>query len=155
MRLIDEEYTAHPFKGRRKMTLHLRKQGYLVNIKRVRRLMQIMGLEAIYPQPRTTIVDQEHRVYPYLLRGVPIVRLNRFCQIECVKDLNSKEKANKDESVRSGNQRDNRVRAQSSSRMGEVGVNCGSMQLSPLSPPAGKPQRITRGIKAESAPQSG
>ncbi|MCB0107397.1 MAG: transposase, partial [Caldilineaceae bacterium] len=67
MRLIDEEYTAHPFKGRRKMTHHLRQQGYLVNGKRVRRLMQIMGLEAIYPQPRTTIVDQEHRVYPYLL----------------------------------------------------------------------------------------
>ena len=82
MRLIDEEYTAHPFKGRRKMTLHLRKQGYLVNGKRVRRLMQIMGLEAIYPQPRTTIVDQGHRVYPYLLRGVPIVRPNQVWSID-------------------------------------------------------------------------
>ena len=74
MRLIDEEYTAHPFKGRRKMTRHLREQGYLVNIKRVRRLMQLMGIEAIYPQPRTTIVSQEHRIYPYLLRGVKIIR---------------------------------------------------------------------------------
>lgn len=74
MRLIDEEYTAHPFKGRRKMTRHLREQGYLVNIKRVRRLMQLMGIEAIYPQPRTTVVSQEHRIYPYLLRGVKIIR---------------------------------------------------------------------------------
>jgi len=82
MRLIDEEYTAHPFKGRRKMTHHLRQQGYLVNGKRVRRLMQIMGLEAIYPQPRTTIVDQEHRVYPYLLRSVPIVRPNQVWSID-------------------------------------------------------------------------
>lgn len=82
MRLIDEEYTAHPFKGRRKMTHDLRQQGYLVNVKRVRRLMQIMGLEAIYPQPRTTIVDQEHRVYPYLLRGVPIVRPNQVWSID-------------------------------------------------------------------------
>lgn len=74
IRLIDEEYTAHPFKGRRKMTRHLLEQGYLVNIKRVRRLMQLMGLEAIYPQPRTTVVSQEHRIYPYLLRGVKIIR---------------------------------------------------------------------------------
>jgi len=77
MRLIDQEYTAHPFQGRRKMTLHLRGQGYLVNVKRVRRLMQIMGIEAIYPQPRTTRVNQEHRIYPYLLRGVKITRPNQ------------------------------------------------------------------------------
>lgn len=77
MRLIDQEYTDHPFQGRRKMTLHLRGQGYLVNVKRVRRLMQIMGIEAIYPQPRTTRVNQEHRIYPYLLRGVKITRPNQ------------------------------------------------------------------------------
>lgn len=77
MRLIDEEYTAHPFKGRRKMTLYLRQQGYAVNVKRVRRLMQIMGLEALYPQPRTTVVNQEHRIYPYLLRSMPISRPNQ------------------------------------------------------------------------------
>lgn len=77
MRLIDEEYTEHPFYGRRKMTAYLRRQGYAVNPKRVRRLMQTMGLEAIYPKPRTTVVNPEHRVYPYLLRGVEITRTNQ------------------------------------------------------------------------------
>lgn len=77
MRLIDEEYTEHPFYGHRKMTVYLRKQGYDVNPKRVRRLMQKMGLEAIYPKPRTTVVNQAHRIYPYLLRGVKITRPNQ------------------------------------------------------------------------------
>jgi putative transposase len=77
MALIDREYTDHPFYGRRKMTIYLRGQGYDVNPKRVRRLMRKMGLEAIYPKPRTTVVDREHRVYPYLLRGVEITRPNQ------------------------------------------------------------------------------
>jgi putative transposase len=77
MRLIDEQYTARPVYGRRKMTIYLREQGYDVNPKRVRRLMQQMGLEAIYPKPRTTVVDREHRIYPYLLRGVAITRPNQ------------------------------------------------------------------------------
>ena len=77
MRLLDEEYTAHPFYGRRRMTIYLRQQGYTVNEKRVRRLLQTMGLETIYPQPHTTLVDQTHRIYPYLLRGVKIVRVNQ------------------------------------------------------------------------------
>lgn len=59
------------------MTLYLRKQGYDVNPKRVRRLMQQMGLEAIYPKPSTTVVNQEHRIYPYLLRGVKIIQPNQ------------------------------------------------------------------------------
>ena len=77
MALIDREYTAHPFYGRRKMTIYLRGRGYDVNSKRVRRLMRKMGLEAIYPKPRTTVVDREHRIYPYLLRGVEITHPNQ------------------------------------------------------------------------------
>ena len=76
-RLIDQEYTEHPFYGRRQMTTYLRNQGYRINPKRVRRLMQKMGLEAIYPKPRTTVVNREHRIYPYLLRGIKIIRPNQ------------------------------------------------------------------------------
>jgi putative transposase len=74
MRLMDKLYTAHPFYGRRQMTLSLRRAGYVVNPKRVRRLMRKMGLVAIYPKPRTTVASQGHRIYPYLLRGVEITR---------------------------------------------------------------------------------
>lgn len=77
MALLDREYTEHPFYGRRQMTTYLRNQGYPVNPKRVRRLMQKLGLEAIYPKPRTTVVNQAHRVYPYLLRGLEITRPNQ------------------------------------------------------------------------------
>jgi len=77
MELIDKAYTEHPFYGRRQMTTYLRNQGYMVNPKRVRRLMQKMGLEALYPKPSTTQVNQDHRIYPYLLRGVKITRLNQ------------------------------------------------------------------------------
>lgn len=59
------------------MTTYLRQRGYIVNRKRTRRLMQKMGLAAIYPKPHTTVVSQEHRIYPYLLRGVAIVRPNQ------------------------------------------------------------------------------
>lgn len=74
MRLIDEQYTAHPFHGSRKMTVWLQGQGHAVNRKRVQRLMRLMGLEAIYPKPRLSVADRRHKVYPYLLRDVPIVR---------------------------------------------------------------------------------
>jgi putative transposase len=74
MRLIDEQYTAHPFYGSRKMTVWLQGQGHAVNRKRVRRLMGLMGLEAIYPKPRLSAGDRRHKVYPYLLRDVPIGR---------------------------------------------------------------------------------
>jgi putative transposase len=73
MRLIDEQYTRTPFYGWPRMTAYLREdKGLLVNHKRVQRLIQIMGLQAIYPKPRTTIGAAAHRVYPYLLRGVTI-----------------------------------------------------------------------------------
>jgi putative transposase len=74
MRLIDEEYTAHPFYGSRRMTAWLNREGHAVNRKRVQRLMRLMGLEAIYPKPNLSAPDRQHKVYPYLLRGVAIVR---------------------------------------------------------------------------------
>jgi putative transposase len=77
MRLLDEQYMRTPFYGWPRMTAYLRKQGHLVNHKRVQRLLRIMGLQAIYPKPRTTIAAQEHKVYPYLLRGLEITHPNQ------------------------------------------------------------------------------
>jgi putative transposase len=74
MRLIDEQYTARPFFGSRKMTVWLQGRGEDVNRKRVRRLMRLMGLEAIYPKPRLSAAGRGHRIYPYLLRGVNVRR---------------------------------------------------------------------------------
>ncbi len=74
MRLLDEEYTAHPFLGSRRLTQWLREQGEMVNRKRVQRLLRIMGLEAIYPKPKLSTAAAGHRVYPYLLRNVRIER---------------------------------------------------------------------------------
>ena len=74
MALIDEEYTRHPCYGSRRMAAWLRRHtGEAVNRKRVRRLMALMGLEAIYPKPRLS-AGANHKVYPYLLRGVAVVR---------------------------------------------------------------------------------
>ena len=66
MRLIDEQYMKTPFYGWPRMTAQLRQAGYAINPKRVRRLMRLMGLQAIYPRPRTTVPVMEHKVYPYL-----------------------------------------------------------------------------------------
>lgn len=77
MRLLDEQYTATPFYGVRRMTAWLRTQGYTVNLKRVSRLMRQMGLETIYPKPRLSAAHPDHRIYPYLLSGVPITRVNQ------------------------------------------------------------------------------
>jgi putative transposase len=72
MRWMDEEYTAHPFYGSRRLTAVLRRAGYAVNRKRVMRLMHQMGLTAIYPKPALSRADPDHGVYPYLLRGVTV-----------------------------------------------------------------------------------
>jgi putative transposase len=72
MRLIDREYVRHPFLGSRRMTSYLCGLGRAANRKRVRRLMTLMGLEAVYPKPRLSKPNPGHRVYPYLLRGVTI-----------------------------------------------------------------------------------
>ena len=77
MRLLDEQYTATPFYGVPRMTAWLRQEGYSVNPKRIRRLMRQMGLEAIYPKPKLSQPDKEHRIYPYLLRGLSVSRANQ------------------------------------------------------------------------------
>ena len=77
MRLIDEQYLATPFYGSRRMTVWLTHAGHAVNRKRVQRLMQLMGLEAIYPKPRLSLANQEHRKFPYLLRGLSVNRVNQ------------------------------------------------------------------------------
>ena len=77
MARIDEEYTAHPFYGSRRMATWLRSQGHEVNRKRVQRLMRLMGLEAVYPKPKLSMRGAGHKVYPYLLRGVSIERVNQ------------------------------------------------------------------------------
>jgi putative transposase len=77
MRRIDEEYTAHPFYGSRKMTGWLVQQGEVVNRKRVQRLMRLMRLEAIYPKPRLSLGCRGHQVFPYLLRNVEIERADQ------------------------------------------------------------------------------
>ena len=77
MRRIDEQYTARPFYGSRRMTRWLIERGEEVNRKRVRRLMRTMGLEAIYPKPRLSAAGKGHKVYPYLLRGVTIERADQ------------------------------------------------------------------------------
>ena len=76
MRLIDEQYTLAPFYGIRKMTAHLKGQGEDVNKKRVQRLMRFMGIEAIYQKPKLSLIHPAHKIYPYLLRGVPIDHCN-------------------------------------------------------------------------------
>lgn len=76
MRLIDAEYTCHPFYGYRKMVRFLQARDYAVNKKRVARLMQIMGLQAMVPGPHTSRPAPENKVYPYLLRGLAIERVN-------------------------------------------------------------------------------
>jgi putative transposase len=72
--LIDEDFTRHPFYGSRRMVV--KRQGWLVNRKHVQRLMRILGLAGIAPRPGTPVQHPGHKVYPYLLRGVPIVRPN-------------------------------------------------------------------------------
>lgn len=68
MRLMDEEYTRHPFKGVLRMEAYLRELGYCVNTKRVRRLLRLMGLEAIYPKKNLSKANAAHKKYPCLLK---------------------------------------------------------------------------------------
>ena len=76
MRLIDEEYTRHPFFGSRKMRDYLRRLGHRINRKRVRRLMRKMGIKSVAPSPNTSKPSPEHKIYPYLLNGLDIGRAN-------------------------------------------------------------------------------
>ncbi len=77
MRHIDELFLKHPFYGSRQMARQLRREGVCVGRHRVRRLMRLMGLEAIYQAPRTSAPHPAHRVYPYLLGGLAIDRANQ------------------------------------------------------------------------------
>lgn len=77
MRLLDEQYLKTPFYGVRRMTEWLKKLGKQVNPKRVRRLLRKMGLFAIYPKPNLSRAATGHKIYPYLLRGLAILRPNQ------------------------------------------------------------------------------
>jgi putative transposase len=77
MELIDQEYTRHPFYGTRRITAWLKLKGYTVNRKRVQRLMRLMGLEGICPKRNLSKGDKEHKIYPYLLKGLEITRSNQ------------------------------------------------------------------------------
>ena len=77
MQRIDAQYLRTPFYGSRRMAAWLRSEGFAVNRKRVRRLMRLMGLQAIYQRPRTSQPAPDHRVYPYLLRDLRIERVNQ------------------------------------------------------------------------------
>ncbi len=77
MRLLDEQYTKTPFYGSRKMVAWLQEKGFSVNRKRVSRLMALMGIEAVYPKPKLSLPGEGHKIYPYLLRGVAVKRINQ------------------------------------------------------------------------------
>jgi len=77
MKLIDCQYMVTPFYGARKIAAWLRSQGHGVNRKRIRRLMILMGINAIYRRPRTSKPAPGHKIYPYLLSGLKITRPNQ------------------------------------------------------------------------------
>ena len=77
MGLMRGQYLETPFYGSRRMTVWLLHEGHAVNRKRVQRLMRLMGLEAIYPKPRLSVANPEHRKFPYLLRGLSVNRVNQ------------------------------------------------------------------------------
>jgi len=77
MRLLDEQYTRTPFYGSRKMTEWLETQGHAVNRKRISRLMEVLGIEAVYPKPKLSQPGEGHKIYPYLLRRVRVERVNQ------------------------------------------------------------------------------
>ena len=85
MRLIDEQYLKEPVWGSRSMTTFLRRKGWKINRKRVQRLMRTMGLEAVYPKPKTSKPHPEHKIYPYLLRGLTIDRPNQVWATDITK----------------------------------------------------------------------
>ena len=77
LELIDRQFLDTPWYGSRQMARHLRREGYNVGRKRIRRLMRKMGLYAIYQEPKTTVSNPEHKTYPYLLRNLEITRANQ------------------------------------------------------------------------------
>src|SRR5258708_9960367 len=88
MRFLDEQYTRTPYYGKRKMVVYLQEQGYTVDRQRVRRLMQLMGLEPIYPKPHLSRPGESSVRYPYLLRGMLIDRVDQVwsCDITYIRE---------------------------------------------------------------------
>ena len=86
MKLIGRQYLATPFYGARRIAAWLKNQGYTVNRKRIRRLMQVMGLKAIYRRPRTSQPAPGNKIYPYLLNGMKVTRPNQVwaADITCI-----------------------------------------------------------------------
>ena len=85
-RRLDELWMKYPFCGSRQLTAHLRRMGVTVGRHRVRRLMREMGIRALVPRPRTSVPHPDHRIHPYLLRGVTIDRPNQVwsADITCI-----------------------------------------------------------------------
>ena len=77
MRLIDEQFLRTPFYGWHKMTACPRRLGYAINGMRVRRLMRMMDIQAIYPRRSSSSPGKGHKLYPYLLRNLPITHVNQ------------------------------------------------------------------------------
>ncbi len=77
MRLVDEQFTETPFYGTRRLCVSLKERGFIVNRKKMRRLMQEMGLEAVYPKPKLSLGNKAHKKYPYLLKGFLVDRPGR------------------------------------------------------------------------------
>ena len=77
MRIIDKEYTDHPFYGSRQMRNVLRRKGYKINRKRVQRLLRKMGIQSIAPKPNTSKAHPQHKIYPYLLRNFDVTRADQ------------------------------------------------------------------------------
>ncbi len=77
MKIIDKEYTDHPFYGTRQMRNVLMRKGYKINRKRVQRLMRKMGIQSIAPKPNTSRAHPQHKIYPYLLRNFDVTRADQ------------------------------------------------------------------------------
>jgi putative transposase len=83
MNAIDKEFAGHPFFGVRSMTWRLHDLGYkTIGRKRVRRLMRLMGLQAVFPTKKTSKPNPQHKVYPYLLKGIEIIRPNQVWSMD-------------------------------------------------------------------------
>lgn len=75
--IVDEIYTQYPFFGTRKMASYLKRQGYVIGRKRVKTIYELLGLEAVYPKPKLSVPNKEHRIYPYLLRDVEVTKCDQ------------------------------------------------------------------------------